>query len=78
MKCMVMFQYSTCDMHFGIVKFNGLCQNSFKKLPIEYFCLILPSVKSAYSAINKDSDRTALKVFHEIENNFRGNLKPCR
>ena len=29
MKCMVMFQYSTCDMHFGIVNFMEFCQNSF-------------------------------------------------
>ena len=29
MKCMVMFQYSTCDMHFGIVNFMDFRQNSF-------------------------------------------------
>ena len=66
------------EMHFGTVKFNGFFSSSFKKWHIECFSSIFTSVKSTYLAIKKDSSRIALMVFQEIENNFRGNMKPCR
>ena len=37
LKCMTMFQWSVCDMHFGIVKFNGFLSKLFYELQIEFF-----------------------------------------
>ena len=73
---MAMFQYSICDMHFGIVKFNGFCQKLILKITDRFCSVIKPTVKSGNSAIKKNSNKIALMSFHEIENNFRGNMKP--
>ena len=64
---MEMFQYSICDMHFGIVKLNRFLSKFLKELPIECFSSILPSVNSDYSAIKKDSNRIVLTVFKKLK-----------
>ena len=74
MKFMVMFQFSTCDMHFGIVKFYGFLSKSFKNYRQNVFSFIHWRVKSANTALKKDSNRIALTVFEKTENNFRGNM----
>ena len=86
---MVMFQYSVCDKHLGVVKLNGFL-TMFLKMINRMFCcccffvcvcvFILTCVKPAYSAMKKDLNKVALSltVFQRDENNFRGNMKPCR
>ena len=32
MKCMVMFQYLTCDMHFGIIKIYGFLSKTTDRM----------------------------------------------
>ena len=69
---MVLYQYSKFEMHFGIVKNHGFWSKLFpKKIPVEHFPLIQSSVKFAYSARKKKSNRNALTGFLEIENHFR-------
>ena len=60
-KCTVMFQYSICDLHFGIEKLNGFLSKFFKKNTNRMFLFNLAEcqVKSTYSAIKKDSNRIA-------------------
>ena len=76
MECMVMFQYSTCDMHFGIVKNYGFISKFFFKLPTECFSLIHYRVKSTNAALKKGLSRIVcvFSSFQKTENNIRGNM----
>ena len=53
MKCMVMFQYSTCDMHFWHRKIYGTLSKFFLKILTKCFLTHL-HVKSANTALMRD------------------------
>ena len=72
MKCMVMFQSSICDMHLGIVKFNGFLSKILLKSTDRKFLLNLTE-RQAHLFSNKE--RFKQNCTQKIENNSKGNMK---
>ena len=79
LKCMVRFQYSICDMPFGILtdeinsgKYVGIPKNFRNR--IFFFNLAKRHVR-LYTNIRKDLNSSELTYFEEVAN-IRGNMKP--
>ena len=75
LKCMVMFQYSTCDMHFGTVKFIKFSSKFFFKKTdrMVFFNLIEPQV-----CLFRNKEGFQQNYTDGCSGYVRGNTKPCR
>ena len=80
MKCMVMFQYSICDWHFGIMKSElilGISVGILKFFSDKLF--FLNSARRQTSLfVNKDLIRIELSFLKEVSIIVRVGMKPLR